>query len=358
VNIAVIGGGINGVMTAWELLKTGHQVALFEKDQVMKQTSSSSSKLLHGGLRYLENFEFRLVKEALAERKWWIEQAPHLAHPLKIYIPVSKNGRRSALVYKLGLWLYDLLAGNKNLGKHQSLTLQQFKQLCPELNSTGLVKGFSYYDGQMDDCQLGLWALQQAQSLTGLRLQENTEVISISEDGQLIYLDNNHKQSVVFDRVINVAGPWTEQLLRESGVKNDYTLDLIRGSHLLIDKKIDSGYFLEIPKESRIFFVLPYQGQMLIGTTEQRQTLDESIEPSADEIDYLINSYNHYFSVNISQKDVVQTFAGLRPLIKSSKDPSKVTREYAIQKNKKIITVFGGKWTTSRQLAKKVVEYI
>ena len=128
----------------------------------MQQTSSGSSKLLHGGLRYLENFEFRLVKEALKERQWWIQQAPHLAQPLKLYIPIYQNNRRPAWMYKLGLWLYDRLAGKQNIGQHQSLTQQQIHQACPELKTEKLIKGFSYYDGQMDDHQLGLWALEQA----------------------------------------------------------------------------------------------------------------------------------------------------------------------------------------------------
>ena len=117
--IAVIGGGINGIMISWELCKHHHDVTLFEKNTLMSQTSSSSSKLLHGGLRYLENFEFGLVKEALGEREWWINQVPDLVQPLKIFIPVYKQSRRPAWLYKIGLYLYDLLAGRKNIGKHQ-----------------------------------------------------------------------------------------------------------------------------------------------------------------------------------------------------------------------------------------------
>jgi glycerol-3-phosphate dehydrogenase len=157
--IAVIGGGINGIMTAWELCKHHHDVILFEKNTLMSQTSSASSKLLHGGLRYLENFEFRLVKEALIERQWWINQVPDLARPLKIFIPVYKQSRRPAWLYKIGLYLYDLLAGKQNIGKHQNHSKASMQELCPELKMNGLIKCFSYYDGQMDDYQLGLWAV-------------------------------------------------------------------------------------------------------------------------------------------------------------------------------------------------------
>ena len=128
--IAVIGGGI---MTAWELCKHHHDVTLFEKNTVMSQTSSASSKLLHGGLRYLENFEFRLVKEALRERQWWINQAPDLARPLKIFIPVYKQSRRPAWLYKIGLYLYDLFAGRQNIGKHRNHSKASMQELCPGL---------------------------------------------------------------------------------------------------------------------------------------------------------------------------------------------------------------------------------
>ena len=155
-NIANIGGGINGIMTAWELLKQGHSVTLYEKGEVMKQTSSASFKLLHGGLRYLENYEFRLVQEALKERQWCINQAPQLAQPLKLYIPVYQTSRRSGWMYKLGLWLYDSLAGRQNIGKHQSLSAKQMDQACPYLKTQGHKKCCSFYDGQMDDYQHGL----------------------------------------------------------------------------------------------------------------------------------------------------------------------------------------------------------
>lgn len=349
-NIAVIGGGINGIMSAWELLKQGHSVTLFEKGEVMQQTSSASSKLLHGGLRYLENFEFRLVKEALKERQWWISQAPHLAQPLKLYIPIYQNNRRPAWMYKLGLWLYDLLAGEQNIGKHQSFSQEQIKEACPELRSENLITGFSYFDGQMDDYHLGIWALEQAKQ-QGVVIREHREVTKIDTQGNLTLADGSIQ---TFDKIVNVAGPWAEQLLKQSNIKPEYTLDLVRGSHILIDQVIQNGYFLEVPNERRIFFVLPYQGKTLIGTTEERQTLNDDIKPSEQEIDYLINAYNHYFKAPINKQNIVQSFAGLRPLIKSAYNPNKATREYAIQQNQNLITIFGGKWTTARQLAIKI----
>jgi glycerol-3-phosphate dehydrogenase len=352
--IAVIGGGINGVMTAWELCKRGHSVTLFEKNTLMSQTSSASSKLLHGGLRYLENFEFRLVKEALSERQWWIDQAPHLARPLKIFIPIYKQSRRPAWLYKIGLSLYDLLSGEKNIGKHQKYNRASIQNICPDLKTDNLIIGFSYYDGQMDDYRLGLWAANKVKQYKNFILLEDTLVDKVSVGGEITYKNSKEK----FDKVINITGPWASKLLSDNDIKSEYELDLVRGSHVVINRKLEHGYFLEIPNERRIFFVLPYQGQTLIGTTEVRQSIITEIKPSKLEISYLIDSYNHYFKNKIMEKDVVKSFSGVRPLIKDSNNVNKTTREYAIEVNKDLISIFGGKWTTARCLAKKVVKAV
>jgi glycerol-3-phosphate dehydrogenase len=164
----------------------------------MTQTSSASSKLLHGGLRYLENFEFRLVKEALAERQWWIEQNPYLAHPIKLCIPIFRNSHRSGWIYKMGLWLYDMLAGKFNIGKHQSLTREEIIQSYPELKTEGLFKGFSYYDVQMDEYRLGVWALNQALNEGDLSVYEHT----ISVTGQVTFYTEQDQQTQNFDKII------------------------------------------------------------------------------------------------------------------------------------------------------------
>jgi glycerol-3-phosphate dehydrogenase len=352
--IAVIGGGINGIMTAWELCKHHHDVTLIEKNTLMSQTSSASSKLLHGGLRYLENFEFKLVKQALRERQWWINKAPDLALPLKIFIPVYKQSKRPAWLYKVGLHLYDLFSGKHNIGKHQNYSKASMQRLCPGLKTNNLVKGFSYYDGQMDDYKLGLWAVDQAKQYKNFTVLEGVVVDQVDVNGGVSF--NGNKEQ--FDKVINIAGPWAHKLLKDSNVNSDYELDLIRGSHIVIDRKLDHGYFLEVPDERRIFFVLPYKDQTLIGTTEVRQKISDEIKPTQSEIIYLVNAYNHYFTNQIAEQDVINSFSGVRPLIKSSNDANKMTRECAIQVEKDLISVFGGKWTTSRVLSKKVAQIL
>ena len=351
--IAVIGGGINGIMSAWALVKAGHDVELLEKNTLMSQTSSASSKLLHGGLRYLENLEFRLVREGLHEREWWINQAPHLAHPIRIFIPIYKDSRRPSWMYRIGLKFYDLLPGSKKLGKTQSFSSSQLLNKCPSLKSDGLKCGFAFVDGQMDDKALGLWAADQCRG-GSVNIHENTAVEKVDESGKL-WVNGDEKQ---FDHIINIAGPWVESLLRESKITSKYELDLVRGSHIVIEGKLAHGYLLEVPHENRIFFVLPYKGQTLIGTTEVRQEINEPIEVSKHEINYLIKAYNYYFSTQLTTNNIIEKFAGIRPLIKSSSDPTYATREYEIETHGKLTSVFGGKWTTARQLGKKVCKAI
>ena len=352
--IAVLGGGINGVMIAWELCKANHEVTLYEKNTLMKETSSNSTKLLHGGLRYLENYEFGLVREALKDRAWWIKSAPHLAKPIKIFIPIYKQSRRPAWLYELGLYLYNFFAGENSLGKHQKYMQADMKNLCTDLKDEGLLKGFSFFDGQMDDYKLGLWASEKVKEYKNFVLNENTVVQKVKEEGVVII--NNHQKK--FDRVINAAGPWAGQLLKESNIDIKYELDLIRGSHIVVDKKIDNGYFLEAPKERRIFFALPYYEHTLIGTTEVQQSIFDEIKPSKEEVNYLINAFNYYFVDEVKKKDIVKTFSGVRLMVKNSNNPNKIKREYAFQYDKNLISVFGGKWTTAKNLSKKLLKTI
>ncbi|MCP3675030.1 MAG: glycerol-3-phosphate dehydrogenase/oxidase [Gammaproteobacteria bacterium] len=345
-NIAVIGGGINGLCIAWLLSKNQHQVTLYEKNKVMQATSMASSKLLHGGLRYLENGEFSLVKEALRERNFWIENAPQYAKPLKIFLPIYHDSQRSTWKVKIGLWLYDFLAGKHKIGKAGRDKLEPFKKEHPELKVSALKTVFHYYDGQMQDESLGQRVVEQLKS-EDVTIFEQTPIQKITTEG---FVDSKQ-----YDRIINAAGPWAEQLLKDNKIPSSYSMDLVRGSHIVINKKSEHAYILEVPGEQRIFFVLPYNDRMLIGITEQRQTLLEKIQPSDAEIDYLLNAYNHYFTESITINDIIDSFAGLRPLIKSAHDPGKATREYAFEQQEKLITVFGGKWTTARSLAAKLV---
>lgn len=351
--IAVIGGGINGIMTSWALAVAGHTVDLYEKSKLMTATSSASTKLLHGGLRYLEQGQFRLVCEALRERSWWINAAPHLASSIELILPVYRNSGRPVWQIKAGLVLYDLLAGRLNLGRHRWRTRDELIKMSPKLKTDGLAGGFTFLDGQMDDLNLGLWAAQQAGN-AGVLIHENAPVERVDLDAGITINGN----CINYDFVVNIAGPWAKQLLDRSGIRSRNDLDLVRGSHIIINEPLDYGYLLQVPEEKRICFVLPYLGQTLIGTTEVRQNLDQQTACSDEEAAYLLNIYNFYFQASKGRSDISKTFSGIRPLIRSSEDPNKASREYVIEKKGKLITVFGGKWTTSRALAAKVANRI
>ncbi|MGP9799499.1 FAD-dependent oxidoreductase [Rheinheimera sp. NSM] len=350
--IAVIGGGINGLSSAWQLALAGHEVSLFERDSLMQATSSASSKLLHGGLRYLEQGEFRLVREALQERRWWLKKAPQLTRRLPILYPFYQDSRRARWQLKIGLWLYDAFAGRKGIGRHRWLTAEQALRCSPQLKAEGLTGAYLFFDGQMDDQKLGLWMAQQC-TKAGVALFEHNPVLQVAADARLLL----HSGWQQFDRLVNVAGPWSQQLLKQSGLAQQ-PLDLVRGSHLLLPPISRYGHMLEVPGEARIVFVLPYQGKTLLGTTEVRQQLDEPIQCSAAERDYLLAVYNHYFQPACDSAAVLADFAGVRPLLGGTANASKASREYQLNWQGRLLTVSGGKWTTARALGQQVSQQV
>ena len=351
-DIGIVGGGINGLCCAWQLAQQGHQVQVYERNTIMGATSQSSSKLLHGGLRYLENREFRLVREALRERDAWIKRVPHFATPLRLVIPIYKKSRRPRWLISLALFLYDQLAGGSILPKAKRIIARECLNRDPMLSGEGLLCGYEFSDGQMDDLALGFWVADQAKQ-AGVSIVENTEVTAVSDGGDITIVTGSERRH---DRIINIAGPWAEQLLNQSGIESPYQLDPIRGSHIVLATPCHQAYLLEFPDEDRVFFSLPWQGKTLVGTTEVRQSLREPIACSMEETNYLQEAWRHYFPS--STAPIVYNFAGLRPILRSAQNPSKATREYAIHRAGKLITVFGGKWTTALALANKVAHAI
>lgn len=351
--IAVVGGGINGLSTAWQLALAGHQVTLLERDGLMQATSSASSKLLHGGLRYLEQGEFRLVYEALQERRWWLKKAPKLTRRLAILYPFYHRNQRPRWQVKIGLWLYDKFAGRKGIGRHRWLTAEQTLRCSPQLKAEGLRGAYLFFDGQMDDHKLGLWMAKQCQK-AGVKIKQHTEVQQVNSQGGVLTVAGWQQ----FDWVINVAGPWSQQLLERSNIEPKQKLDLVRGSHLLLPTLSRYGHMLEVPQDKRLIFVLPYQGHTLVGTTEVRQQLDQAIACSTEERDYLLQAYNHYFEPKKAVTDVLADFAGVRPLLAGSDNASRASREYQLNWQGQLLTVSGGKWTTARALAKHVLQQI
>ena len=347
--VAVVGGGINGIMSAAAIRSYGHEVVVLERFGLVSQTSSVSTKLLHGGLRYLEQGSFGLVREALTERAWWLREAPELCQPIRLVLPVWSGKGRSPWILRAGLWLYDRLAGKAAIAPHQWLDRDATIAASPGLHPEGLRGSFAFWDGQMDDRLLGLWAADRARGM-GVHFREYSRVDRIAEDGT-VWMDGGSER---FDCVVNVAGPWAAALLTNSGIKSRNSLDLIRGSHLVISRPCPSAILAQVNNERRIAFILPWKGGTLLGTTEVRQQLNAPIECSVDERAYLYRFHDQLMAESLRDDEVVQTFAGLRPLIRSAVDPTRASREYEIERHGRIVTVFGGKWTTARALGVRV----
>jgi glycerol-3-phosphate dehydrogenase len=350
--IAVIGAGINGVMSAWALRKAGHEVVLFERASPMQATSQASTKLLHGGLRYLETGDWRLVYEALAERAWWLQQAPHLTRQLKLLLPIYKGRARPRLMIRLGLSLYDRLAP-RGWPKHRWWPAAKVIAAMPALERNNLLGAFEFTDGQMDDLALGLWALQQA-SASGVVVRQSCAVHKISVLGQV----HGDSFEEAFDLVCNLAGPWAEQLLNQSAMQGKVGLRLVRGSHLLLKGSLDIGLLLQAPQDNRVFFALPgfgrHTGLTVLGTTEAPHQLGDPIAASAAEQQYLEQAYLAYFPQANMAGLVVGSFAGVRPLVQQGASANVNTREHLMQVNGRCLTVLGGKWTTARALGEEV----
>ncbi len=351
--VAIVGGGINGTGIAWELARRGYDVTLFEKGRCGEQTSSKTTKMIHGGLRYLERMHFGLVRESLRDRAWLLANAPHLVKPLEIVLPVFADTPRSRVVIRAGLVLYDALAGRANIHRHRRLSVPAMLDRGP-LVREALRGGFSYWDAQVDDLAL-VRAVVASASRDGASVRESTRVTRLGRSGGewVVGIDSGEERA---DMLINAAGPWMNELLRANGMRERYTLSLVRGSHLMLRHRVsESAFLLQSVNDRRVFFVLPWKGTTLVGTTEvmHDRPLD-GVEASDEEVEYLVERFNRYFDRKITRDDVASSFAGVRPLVGRAANPSALARDYRVVRNGNLINVFGGKMTTFMSLAQKV----
>jgi glycerol-3-phosphate dehydrogenase len=351
--VAVVGGGVNGAGIAWELARRDYDVTLFEKGECGAQTSSRSTKMIHGGLRYLEHLQFGVVRESLRDRAWLLEHLPQLVKPIEILLPVYGDSPRSRLTIRMGLTLYDLLAGRQDIHRHRSLSSTEILAHGP-LVTQGLRGGFSYWDAQADDYAL-VRAVIASASANGATIREHTPVEELRRQGKGWAIRTPGGEES-FDLVVNAAGPWMTEMLRANGIRARYVLSLIRGSHLVLKRRVsDVGFLLQSIGDHRVFFVLPWKGTTLVGTTEvvHRQSLDD-VHPSDDEVEYLIARFNHYFRVGVTRADIASTFAGVRPLVGRATNASAISRDARVTRDGSLVNVFGGKLTTFMSLARKV----
>ncbi|MEA2490806.1 MAG: glycerol-3-phosphate dehydrogenase, partial [Acidobacteriota bacterium] len=297
---------------------------------------------------------FGLVRESLRERAWLLEHVPALVHRLEILLPLYRDSPRGKATVRLGLTLYDLLAGRANIARHRFIHAQELATRAP-LVTDGLEGGFSYWDAQVDDFALVRTVIASA-IRDGATIREETRVDGLRRDGEGWMVRTRQGDESRFDLVVNAAGPWMNELLRANGIRAPYILSLVRGSHLVLTRKVaDPGLLLQSTTDRRVFFVLPWKGTTLVGTTEvvQRE-LPDGVRASDEEIDYLIQRFNRYFREPIGRDDVAGTMAGVRPLVGRATNPSAIDRDSRVVRNGNVINVFGGKLTTFMALARKV----
>jgi glycerol-3-phosphate dehydrogenase len=366
-DLLILGGGITGTGVALDAVLRGLRVGLIDKGDFASGTSSASSKLIHGGLRYLEHGDFRLVYEALHERRLLLDNAPHLVHPLRFIVPFYKDARVPPWKYRVGLTLYDLLAGNSNLCRSRSLDGRRLRREFPGLRPIGLTGGACYFDAQMDDARLCLEVARTA-ALRGACVANYVEAVAFEHQAGEIsgvrVLDRigGEEFSIRARQIVNATGPWVDTVCRLAGDHTGPHLQPTKGVHLIApDRGLSSAFLLLHPTDGRVFFVIPWLGKTLIGTTDTlwQQAPDALLVTDAD-VDYLLAGHNYFFEPSLERCDILNSFAGLRPLIRArSEEPSALSREFQLFWSRAgLLSVAGGKYTTYRRVAEVIVDAV
>ncbi|UPG86345.1 glycerol-3-phosphate dehydrogenase [Luteibacter aegosomatis] len=365
VDILVVGGGVNGVGIARDAVGRGLSVWLCERDDLASHTSSASTKLIHGGLRYLEQFEFALVGKALAEREVLLRAAPHIIWPLRFVLPHQPH-LRPAWMIRIGLFLYDHLGrGRRTLPGSRRVRFG--KHITGEPLRDEFHQGFVYSDAWVQDARLVVLNAMDA-ARRGARIETHTRCVSARRDGdgwtaELESRDGT-KHFVKARALVNAAGPWAASFLDDvAHVKHDHSLRLIKGSHIVVPKLFDHRYaYIFQQPDRRIVFAIPYERDFtLIGTTDIEYKDDPSRPViSTEEIAYLCDAANRYFKKQLVPTDVVWSYSGVRPLLQDdSGNASEVTRDYLLDidtHGAPLLNVFGGKLTTFRKLSEEAMD--
>ncbi|KGK01054.1 glycerol-3-phosphate dehydrogenase [Thalassotalea sp. ND16A] len=365
-DLLVIGGGINGVGIAADAAGRGLNVLLCEMNDLASSTSSNSSKLIHGGLRYLEYYEFRLVREALAEREVLLKNAPHIIRPLRFRLPHRRHLRPSWMI-RIGLFMYDHLAKRVTLKGSHGIKFGKNSPVVDEIT-----KGFEYSDASVDDARLVVLNAIAARD-KGARIMTRTRCSNAKRVGDIweVTLHDNltgQQQVVKTKALVNAAGPWVTSFFDDAlKTRSPKQIRLIKGSHIIVPRiHTESQAYILQNEDNRIVFVIPYEDDFsLIGTTDVEHIGDPATACiSKEETDYLISVVNGHFKHQISTKDIVATYSGVRPLLDDESDsPEAVTRDYTFevdspQGKAPLLSVFGGKITTYRKLAEAAVNGI
>lgn len=369
-DVFVIGGGINGCGIARDAVGRGYSVALAEMKDFASGTSSAATKLIHGGLRYLEHHEFRLVRESLMEREVLWAMAPHIIWPMRFVLPYQKGGVRPAWLIRLGLFLYDHIGGRKRLPATRTLDLRRDpagKPLKPMFD-----KAFEYSDGWVDDARMVVLNARDAADRGALILNRSRVASARREDGlwsvDVQDMAGGPVRTYKARMLVNAAGPWVDQVLSNTFGRNQvHNVRLVQGSHIVVRRKFDDprAYFFQNP-DGRIIFAIPYEDDFtLIGTTDRDYNGDpRTIGITREETEYLCNAVSEYFAEPVRPEDIVWTYSGVRPLFDDGATKAQeATRDYVlkledVEGKTPLLNVFGGKLTTYRRLGEHALEKI
>lgn len=366
--VLILGAGINGAGIARDLALRGVRCGLIDKADLCNGTSAWSTRLIHGGLRYLEYAEVDLVRESLREREVLLRNAPHLVRPLPLLIPIYRGARRGPLMIWAGMLAYDLLSFDKSLPMHRMLSARQVRDRSPGLGSDGLRGAAIYYDAQVEYAERLVVENALDAQLHGADLLLYHEVLEIGPQGVRVRNEAGQEEWIKADLVINVTGPWVDQLLQRSPGNYPQQMGGTKGSHLVVDPfpgLPPEALYVEASADGRPYFIVPWNDQILIGTTDLRtdENLDK-IVASREECQYLLDETNRlYPQANLSLDKIHFTYSGVRPLPHSPKGKTAaITRRHQVIEHKEagfpFFSVVGGKLTTFRSLAQEAVDKI
>lgn len=368
-DLVIVGGGITGAGVARDAASRGMKVALIEARDFSEGTSSRSSKLIHGGIRYLENLEFGLVFEALSERSHLFEMAPHLVHPLRFMLPVYKNSRVGMFKLGLGMWLYDALALFQAPRMHEHLNKEETLERMPYLDATDLKGSYEYSDAYMDDDRLVIETLRSA-DLFGAHCVNYVEAQSpvYNEQGKLVALKCKDKNSgktfeIQGQHFVSSVGPWTDIFAESLFEKWQPIMRPSKGVHLTFSKeRFPLEQAVVMAEGSRIVFGIPRHEMVIVGTTDTDfKDRPEEVASTQDDVDYILQVANEYFpKAKLQQSDIIASYSGVRPLVDDGSDSEgKTSREHSIFSDPRGVTfVTGGKYTTYRHMAEQTVNEV